>query len=193
MLVKKSRWVDADKYGYEVEDVIAFKLSDGEKMQAMAVKQESDGMLFCSIDCLFGEYSMNETDACAGGYAASTLRRKLNAEIFDRFPAEIKANLVPFENGDLLRLPTEREIFGENIHGNYEDPSCVSQWRPMKKRRNRIAFQGNGGAEEWCWLQSQCRNSDREFVIVNVYGDSRWCTGSDVFGIRPVFKLKHVV
>lgn len=32
MLVRKSRWVDADKYGYEVKDVIAFKLTDGERV-----------------------------------------------------------------------------------------------------------------------------------------------------------------
>lgn len=62
MMVKKSRWVDADKYGYEVQDVIAFKLTDGEKVQAIAVQQENDGMLFCVMDCLADEYSMNDTD-----------------------------------------------------------------------------------------------------------------------------------
>lgn len=46
MLVKKSRWVDADKYGYEVEDVIAFKLTDGEKYR-QAVQQKMT--VCCSV------------------------------------------------------------------------------------------------------------------------------------------------
>ena len=43
-----------------VGDVIRFKLSDGEKVEMLAVKEESDGMIFCFVDCLAKEYSMNE-------------------------------------------------------------------------------------------------------------------------------------
>lgn len=126
MLIKKSRWVDADKYGYEVQDVIAFKLTDGEEVQAMAVQQENDGMVFCLVDCLTDEYSMNDTNSNGGGYEVSGLRKKLNTEIIARFPADIKAMMVPFGNGDYLRLPTEKEIFGENYYGEYESPVCAT-------------------------------------------------------------------
>lgn len=192
MLVKKSRWVDADKYGYEVEDVIAFKLTDGEKIQAMAVKQESDGMLFCSIDCLADEYSMNNANTTKGGYGDSDLRKKLNAEIIARFPADIKAMMVPFGNGDYLRLPTEKEIFGENYYGEYESP-YVQQWKPMKQRRNRIAFQGKNGNWEWYWLQNKCRDSAASFANVDNNGGAYYTDASYSHGVRPVFKLKHVV
>lgn len=192
MLVKKSRWVDADKYGYEVEDVIAFKFTDGEKIQAMAVQQENDGMLFCLVDCLADEYSMNDTDTNEGGYEGSDLRKKLNTEIIARFPADIKAMMVPFGNGDLLRLPTEKEIFGENYYGESESP-YVQQWKPMKQRRNRIAFQGKNGGWEWYWLQNKCRGYAAFFADVNGTGSAGYYNASYSNSVRPVFKLKHVV
>ena len=192
MLVKKSRWVDANKYGYEVEDVIAFKLTDGEKIQAMAVQQENDGMLFCLVDCLADEHSMNDTNTNEGGYEGSDLRKKLNTEIIARFPADIKAMIVPFGNGDYLRLPTEKEIFGEHCYGGYESP-YVQQWKPMKQRRNRIAFQGKNGGWEWYWLQNKCRDSAATFAYVNTGGDAGYGAASYSRGVRLVFKLKHVV
>lgn len=192
MLVKKSKWVDADKYGYEVEDVIAFKFTDGEKIQAMAVQQENDGMLFCLVDCLADEYSMNDTNTNEGGYEDSDLRKKLNTEIIARFPADIKAMMVPFGNGDYLRLPTEKEIFGENYYGEYES-SYVQQWKPMKQRRNRIAFQGKNGNWEWYWLQNKCRDSAASFAFVDTDGVAAFYYASSSIGVRPVFKLKHVV
>ena len=192
MLVKKSRWVDADKYGYEIGDVIAFKLTDGEKVQAMAVQQENDGVLFCMVDCLADEYSMNDTNTDEGGYKGSDLRKKLNTEIIARFPADIKAMMVPFGNGDYLRLPTEKEISGENYYGEYESP-YVRQWKPMKQRRNRIAFQGKNGGWEWYWLQNKCRDSVGIFASVNRDGFASDSVASSSYGARLVFKLKSVV
>ena len=190
MLVRKSRWVDADKYGYEVKDVIAFKLTDGERVQAMAVNQESDGMLFCLVHCLADEYSMNDMNTNEGGYEDSDLRKTLNTEIIARFPADIKAMMVPFGNGDYLRLPTEKEIFGENYYGEYESP-YVQQWKPMKQRRNRIAFQSEHGGGKWCWLQNKCRESAVNFVHVFYDGCASHDIASCSIGVRPVFKLKH--
>lgn len=192
MMVKKSRWVDADKYGYEVEDVIAFKLTDGEKVQAMAVQQENDGMLFCLVDCLADEHSMNDTNTNEGGYEGSDLRKKLNTEIIARFPADIKARMVPLENGDYLRLPTEKEIFGENYYGEHESPH-VHQWKPMQQRRNRIAFQGKNGDWEWYWLQNKCRDSAALFAGVDDGGNAGCGGASSYCSVRLVLKLKSVV
>ena len=135
----------------------------------MAVQQENDGMLFCLVDCLADEYSMNDTNTNEGGYEGSDLRKKLNIEIIARFPGDIKAMMVPFGNGDYLRLPTEKEIFGENYYGEYESP-YVQQWKPMKQRRNRIAFQGKNGGWEWYWLQNKCRDSAASFALVDNSG-----------------------
>lgn len=120
--MKVKRMIKSDVSTFKVGDIIKVKLTDGEKAQAMAVQQEEDGMIFCLVDCLAKEYPMNETCTNEGGYEASDLRKKLNGEILDRFPADLKALMVPFDNGDLLRLPTEKEILGENYHGEYESP-----------------------------------------------------------------------
>lgn len=187
--MKVKRMIKSDVDTFRVGDIIKFKLTDGEKVQAMAVQEENDGMLFCLVDCLADEYSMNGTDTNEGGYENSELRKKLNTEIIDRFPADIKALLVPFGNGDLLRLPTEKEIFGENYYGEYESP-YVKRWEPMKLRRNRIAFQGKNGGWEWYWLQNKCRESAANFAFVS-YSGSAGCSGaSNSRGVRPAFKIR---
>lgn len=174
---------------FKVGDIIKFKLTDSEKVQAIAVKQKDNGMLFCFMDCLADEYSMNDTNTNEGGYEDSDLRKKLNTEIIARFPADIKAMMVPFGNGDYLRLPTEKEIFGENYYGECESP-YVQQWKPMKQRRNRIASQGKNGI--WYWLQNNFKDSTDYFACVNSQGnedrqDAAYSYYS--YGVRPVFKM----
>ena len=187
--MKVKRMINSDVDTCRVGDIIKFKLTDGEKVQAMAVKQESDGMLFCMVDCLYGEYSMNETSTNEGGYEDSDLRKRLNTKIIDRFPVNIKASMISFGNGDYLRLPTEREIFGENCHGEYESP-YVKQWGPMKQQRNRIAFQSMDSSLEWYWLQDKCKGSDVAFAYVDDGGDAAYIGAAHLLGVRPVFKIK---
>ena len=177
---------------FRVGDVIRFKLSDGEKVEMLAVKEESDGMIFCFADCLAKEYSMNAQNTNAGGWDASDLRKKLNGEILDCFPRKIRKLLLPFENGDLLRLPTEKEIFGSNPCGE-DEPESVSQWEPMKQRKNRIASQGLNGGWEWYWLQNRVPNSAAGFAYVDGGGDWACSCASSAFGVRPVAKIKNPV
>lgn len=177
---------------FRVGDVIRFKLSDGEKVEMLAVKEESDGMIFCFADCLAKEYSMNEQNTNEGGWDASDLRKKLNSEILDRFPRKIRKLLLPFENGDMLRLPTEKEIFGSNPCGE-DEPESVSQWKPMKQRKNRIASQGLNGGWEWYWLQNRVPNSAAIFAGVGGHGGAD-CGGAGIaFGVRPVVKIKNPI
>lgn len=125
--MKVKGMIEPDVHASKVGDVIDVKLAGGVKVQAMAVQQEEDGMIFCLVDCLPGEYPMNSTRTNEGGYEESDLRKKLNSEILNLFPAELTDMMTPFDNGDLLRLPTEKEIFGGNYYGEYESP-YVKQW-----------------------------------------------------------------
>lgn len=177
---------------FRVGDVIRFKLSDGEKVEMLAVKEESDGMIFCFVDCLAKEYSMNEQNTNEGGWDASDLRKKLNGEVLDRFPRKIRKLLLPFENGDLLRLPTEKEIFGSNPCGEDESKS-VSQWKPMKQRKNRIASQGLNGGWEWYWLQNRVQNSAASFALAYSGGSCDCYDASYEAGGRPVAKIKNPI
>lgn len=189
--MKVKRMIKSDVSTFKVGDIIKVKLTDGEKAQAMAVQQEEDGMIFCLVDCLAKEYPMNETCTNEGGYEASDLRKKLNGEILDRFPADLKALMVPFDNGDLLRLPTEKEILGENYHGEYESP-YVKQWKPMKKRRNRMAFDGSKNENlQWYWLANKVEDSVSRFASVDAGGNADYYNVTNSIGIRPTFKIKN--
>ena len=190
MIVKRTIKVDVDKF--KVGDVIKFKLTDGEKVQAMAVKQTPDGMLFVLVDCLAKEYPMfnvGNIDKTDISYANSDLRKVLNGEILDRFPKEIKERMVAANaEGDMLRIPTECEIFGENVYG--QEKSKFIRWKTMRKKRNRIAFQGKEGAWEWYWLMNRHKNHDPGFVLVTDSGDADSDSASDFYGVRPVFCLQ---
>ena len=167
-------------------DIISFELTDGEKVRARAVKRERNGMLFCMVDCLQQKEQMNIRDTNEGGYEASDLRKKLNSDILDRFPAEIRDRMKPMENGDMLRIPTEREIFEENEYG---DSDNTEQWPCMKQVRNRIALLGDNGGFEWYWLQNRSRNSASSFCFVNRDGNASAYLASLSIGVRPVFIL----
>lgn len=189
--MKVKRRIESDVDTFKVEDIIEVKLTDGTKVQAMAMQQEEDGMVFCLVDCLPGEYSMNSSNTDEGGYGESDLHKKLNDEILNLFPAELKAMMAPFDNGDLLRLPTEKEIFGENHYGEYES-SYVKQWKPMEKRRNRMVFDGTKEENlQWYWLMNKARESAASFAIVASGGNADYNGASDSLGVRPAFKIKN--
>lgn len=191
MLVKRTMKVDVELF--EVGDIIKFKLTDGEKAQAMAVKQTPEGMLFVLVDCLAKEYPMfndiDDMDEADISYATSDLRKALNGEILDRFPKEIKDRMVAVNaEGDMLRIPTECEIFGENVYGQ-EESKLTKRWKPMKKKRNRIAFQGKEGAWEWYWLMNRHKDYASNFAGVTNGGNATYHRASDSYGVRPVFLL----
>lgn len=191
MLVKRTMKVDVELF--EVGDIIKFKLTDGEKVQAMAVKQTPEGMLFMLVDCLVKEYPMfndiDDMDEEDISYATSDLRKALNGEILDRFPKEIKDRMVAVNaEGDMLRIPTECEIFGENVYGQ-EESKLTKRWKPMKKKRNRIAFQGKEGAWEWYWLMNRHKDYASLFAFVAGDGDATCGDASYSLGVRPVFLL----
>ena len=173
-----------------IGDRIRFEMADGEPAEAMAVKEMEDGSgLFIFTDCLRTEYRLHKRGEYPG-WEKCELREKLNGEILARLPEDLKARLVPFENGDLLRIPTEREIFGENPYGEPE-PESVEQFELMKDRRWRIAFQGYGSGEwEWYWLQNRSVRSATFACLVNYtgYADGTGASYSD--GVRPLFQYR---
>ncbi len=194
MLVKRTMKVDVELF--EVGDIIKFKLTDGEKVQAMAIKQTPEGMLFVLVDCLAKEYPMfndiDDMDEDDISYATSDLRKALNGEILERFPEEIRNRMVAVNaEGDMLRIPTECEIFGENVYGQ-EETEKVKRWKPMKKKRNRIALQGKKGAWKWYWLMNRHKDYASSFADVNNNGDVRYGNASLSRGVRPVFCLSDI-
>lgn len=180
---------------YEVGDIVSYTMEDGEEVEALAVKEEFDKhgnlcMVFMLLDCLKEECRMNRDDTNDGGYEESYLREQLNTEYLERFPASLRLNMVPFENGDLLRIPTEREIFGENRYGE-EEPDTVEQFDAMKKRRNRIALDGSNGETQAYWLQNKRVRSAATFCYVGSYGVASSVNASHSVGVRPLYRIRN--
>lgn len=93
--------------------------------------------------------------------------------------------MVPFKNGDLLRIPYAEEFFGD-VDG-YES-SGKKQWPLMTDRKNRIAIR-EGEAYEWGWLQNKLEFSSAYFAYVDGLGDTNYYGASNSSGVRPVFRL----
>lgn len=192
MKVKRTMKMKVQRF--EVGDRICFKLYDGEKVEAIAVKQIGDNMLFIHTDCLKKEYPMYDeyNGDGYGDYEDSDLRKHLNNDILSRYPRKIREKMVAFDNGDMVSIPTEKEIFGVNEYGA-EESADVEQFAIMKQRRNRIAFQGYGtDAWEWYWLANKKGASATYFAIVGYFGFSHFYLASCSSGVRPLFLLKNL-
>jgi len=192
MEVKRKMTVDTEMF--ELGDIISFKLTTGEKVQARAVKETPDGMLFVTVDCLKDEQPMfKNTDDMEDedfSYDNSDLRKVLNGAILASFPAEIRDRMkVVYGDSDLLRIPSEKEIFGTNEYGQEEGK--VKQFKGMKNRRNRIAWQGSKtGTFEWYWLMNRHKEYASGSASVSSGGGSAHSAlASASLGVRPVFLL----
>lgn len=190
------RKITVDTELFELGDTISFDLTTGESVQAMAVRETPNGMLFMFVDCLKTEQKMfeNVNNAEVVDYEHSDLRKKLNGEILESFPEEIRERMVGMRVGqtncfDMLRIPTEREIFGENPYG-VDEPKSVRRFYGMEERRNRIAWQGSKTGEfEWYWLQNKVEDSASNFARVAAGGNANSSYASYSRGVRPVFLL----
>ena len=137
---------------------------------------------------------MNENGSNEGGYEESDLRKYLQSEeALKDFPDYIRERLVPFENGDLLRIPTVEEIFGEK-ECDYDDGS---EWAEhlggeqlplMISRANRVAYLKN--EPEWGWLQNKNLTSATAFAAVVYRGYANYNGASVVAGVRRAFLIK---
>lgn len=145
------------------------------------------GALFLLDQYLDEAYPMNEEDDNGGGYMASDLRERLNSDgVLDAFK-DIRGRMVPFENGDLLRIPFYGEVFGQE-DAEYFEPDGCDQWELMKDRKNRIAFRQNRW--EWGWLQNKRKGSATDFCSVDAYGFAFAWAASSSIGVRPAFLIK---
>ena len=155
------------------------------KYTATCQKVARKGALFLLDQYLDEPFKMNQENTNEGGYEASDLRKELQKnsvlEIFD----SVREMMVPFKNGDLLRIPYAEEFFGDV--DSYE-PSGKKQWPLMKDRKNRIAIR-EGEPYEWGWLQNKLKSSGADFAYVHANGLTDYYGASGSLGVRPVFRL----
>ncbi len=155
------------------------------KYTATCQKITRKGALFLLDQYLNTAYQMNRENTNEGGYEASDLRKELRKEEVLNIFSSIRSIMVPFKNGDLLRIPYAEEFFGDV--DDYE-PSGKKQWSLMKDRRNRIAIR-EGDPYEWGWLQNKVKSSSANFACVYGNGGTGSNGASASYGVRPVFRL----
>lgn len=155
------------------------------KYTATCQKITKKGALFLLDQYLDDSFRMNQKNTNDGGYEESDLRKELQKNsILDIF-SSVRNMMVPFKNGDLLRIPFAEEFFGDI--DSYV-PSDKKQWSLMKDRKNRIAIR-EGEAYEWGWLQNKVESSSAHFAGVGNGGDALSTLASNSLGVRPVFRL----
>ncbi|MBQ9249898.1 MAG: hypothetical protein IJ179_05975 [Oscillospiraceae bacterium] len=144
------------------------------------------GALFLLDQYLDEAYPMNRKNTNKGGYDESDLRDTLRStEILDIFN-DWGDRMVPFDNGDLLRIPFHGEIFGQEDVEYFEPDDC-EQWPLMKDRKNRIAFRKNSW--EWGWLQNKRKGLAPNFCDVTSHGYADGWGASNSLGVRPAFLI----
>ena len=125
-------------------------------------------------------------------YEHSDLRNVLNTVILKLFPDEIRSQMVGMRmkdgNEDLLRIPTEKEIFGRNEMG--DDEGDVKQFFGMNDVRNRIATRD--GNTYGYWLQNRKRDTAAYFALVGSGGFAYCGTAGASSGVRPAFCLSEI-
>lgn len=144
------------------------------------------GALFLLDQYLDEPMVMNRNDSNKGGYEESDLRRALQSEDILKIFSCIREWMVPFDNGDLLRIPFAGELFGDKLP-KWCEPDDHEQWPLMTDAHNRTA--SRCGDPEWGWLANTFRDTSAAFCDVTYYGFAAAWHASGVFGVRPAFLI----
>lgn len=156
------------------------------KYTATCQKVTKKGALFLLDQYLDEPFKMNRENTNEGGYEASDLRTELQKNSILEIFSSVREIMVPFKNGDLLRIPYAEEFFGDV---DAYEPSGKKQWPLMQDRKNRIAIR-EGEAYEWGWLQNKLKSSGAYFAGVNDIGLTCYYGASGSAGVRPVFRFR---
>ena len=112
----------------------------------------------------------------------------LNEEYMDTLDADLKDLMIAPEGQQLLDLPREIEVFGENEYGFSEEGS---RWEYFKKLNNRICGTGDDAEySEWWWMNTQHKASAAYFCFCDGDGYANFTDASRANRyVRPRFIL----
>jgi hypothetical protein len=145
------------------------------------------GALFLLDQYLDKAYKMNRRKTNKGGYPESDLRKALQSDEVLNIFADIRDYMVPFDNGDLLRIPFAGELFDKLPSWCERDGH--EQWPIMQDRRNRLA--SRCGNYEWGWIDNKVKSSSTNFCFVSDGGGASNWAASNVIGVRPAFLIAN--
>lgn len=151
---------------------------------ATVQKITNDKVLFI-FDDYVAKRPMNEDDGNAGGYDKSDLKKWIETELYNMFPAVLKQRMTG------LSIPTLGEICGWDDEWDKEhiEPDDDEQLPLMKQERNRVAYYNNDCACGWLRNATKKEFSSALFARVYYDGYAYYSNASLSFGVRPEFWL----
>lgn len=110
----------------------------------------------------------------------------LNDAYKDSLDEELVSMMTVPEGQQLIDLPRETDVFGENEYGVSEQGS---RWEYFKKLNNRICGTGDDGEwSKWWWMNTQHRASAAYFCYCSNGGGASYDNASYAsFYVRPRF------
>ena len=168
----------------KVGDKLMVPLGKLGNFTATVQKITNDKVLFI-FDDYVAKRPMNEDGGNAGGYDKSDLKKWIDTELYNMFPAVLKQRMIG------LSIPTLGEIcgWGDEWDRNHIEADGDAQLPLMKQRRNRVAYYNNDCA--WGGLAPKCYQEGIffGFAIVAADGNTNYGDASSSSGVRPEFWL----
>lgn len=175
-IIRKEELTVEDMSQVEVGDQIQIG-----RYTATCQKVTDETVIFLLDQYLDKTYQMNHVNSNEGGYEESELRAALNVDFEDDHEFDtVRESLVPFENGDLVRIPTVGEILGPDDFFVMDD---AEQWELMKNRLTEAETM------EWTWLQNKVKGSSTSFAIVGRSGNAGGNSAVSYFSVWPVIQF----
>lgn len=189
--MKAWRKVKMEIKNYEVGDQITVKLKDLGKFTATAQRVYADGTTLFLFDNCVAKHEMNEKGSNVGGFYKSDLCKWMNAELVKSFPVKLLDRMIytDEEHKCLLRIPTRKEMFGEDEYIQNYEPDLGEQFELMKDRKNRVCSLPDD-EYEWYWLMNAHIRSSSYFARVGSGGYAGSYDASYSGGVRPVFLIR---
>lgn len=128
---------------------------------------------------------MNEDGGNAGGYSQSDLKKWIDSELYNMFPAVLKQRMTG------LSIPTLGEICGwaDKWDRDHIEADGDEQLPLMKQRRNRVAYYKNDCGFGWLRNATKKEFSSASFASVGNDGRTNYYGASYSYGVRPEFWL----
>lgn len=168
----------------KVGDKLMVPLGKLGNFTATVQKVTNDKVLFI-FDDYVAKRPMNEDGGNVGGYDMSDLKKWIDTELYNMFPAVLKQRMTG------LSIPTLGEIcgWGDEWDRDHIEADGDEQLPLMKQRRNRVAYYKNDC--EWGWLRNATKRnfSSAYFARVCGGGDAAYASASGSYGVRPEFWL----
>ena len=168
----------------KVGDKMMVPLGKLRNFTATVQKVTNNKVLFI-FDDYVAKRPMNEDGGNAGGYSQSDLKKWIDSELYNMFPAVLKQRMTG------LSIPTLGEICGwaDKWDRDHIEADGDEQLPLMKQRRNRVAYYKNDC--EFGWLRNATKKefSSAGFAGVNDYGYAYYYDASRSYGVRPEFWL----